>query len=73
MSNAKNKAQIQAELDDALHDAWVSQTMLASVLATTGPVAVDKETAARDFDGLGIEIEEDNENGTLVLMLKEKE
>ena len=71
MSNAESKAQIQAKLDTALNDAWVAQTMIASVLATVGPTVVSKETAQRNYEGWGIEMEETDEG--ILMFLKQKD
>lgn len=61
----------EEEIKKLKHDCWVAQTMLATLLATTGPVLLDKETAARNFDNYGIEIEE-AEGDKLLILLKEK-
>lgn len=71
MSNAESKATIQAKLDVALHDAWVAQTMIASILATVGATVVTKETAGRDYNGYGIEMEETDE-GILMFLAEKK-
>ena len=67
------KQKLEAELEEAKHDAWVAQVMLSTVLDTVGAVTVTKDAAARDLTGMGIEVSETEDGESLILQLKAKQ
>lgn len=52
------------------HDLWIAEVMLATVLATTGPVTITKKDASSDYTDYGIDITESEDGEALTLMIK---